>query len=280
LVFIDAHVHIHDCFNLEKFFDSAYQNFLSAAKKMGTGNQFCGILLMAEAPGNRWFDHLENYADGQLLPLDKTIGQWMIRRMPDKRYLMVQWANKAEKKMILMAGWQLCSAEGLEVLALVTRKNFENGIPIASLMQQITEAGALPVIPWGFGKWMGSRGRILKRMLSETIRWPFFLGDNQQRPLLLKEPLGFRMAAKNGFRILPGSDPFPFRREQHRAGAFGFFSKAPFATTRAGENLLSIAIDHNAPIFPYGCRKDAFSFLILQTATQIKKISKGGRLAA
>jgi hypothetical protein len=48
MILIDAHVHIYDCFDLEKFFDSAYANFKSAAEQLGHTNDFTGILLLAE----------------------------------------------------------------------------------------------------------------------------------------------------------------------------------------------------------------------------------------
>ena len=204
LIFVDAHAHIHDCFDLEKFFDSAYGNFAFMAKKIGAMSAFSGILLMAEGAGNRWFDHLENHADGQPLPLNKRTGRWVIRRMPDKSCRALQCDNTEGKKLILMAGQQLRSSEGLEVLALVSRKRFDDGLPIASLIQQITKTDALPVIPWGFGKWLGNRGRVLNKMLSETRQRPFLLGDNQQRPSLFKKPSQFHLALKSGCRILPG----------------------------------------------------------------------------
>ena len=139
---------------------------------------------------------------------------------------------------------------------------------------------ALPVIPWGFGKWLGNRGRVLNKMLSETRQRPFLLGDNQQRPSLFKKPSQFHLALKSGCRILPGSDPFPFRREQHKAGGFGFFSNAPFSAACAADDLLSIAQNRNVQIRPYGHRQDFVSFLIMQTAMWIRKMTQRGRLVA
>ena len=48
MLLIDAHEHFYDCFGLEKFFDSAYRNFEAEAERLGTGNDFTGILLLVE----------------------------------------------------------------------------------------------------------------------------------------------------------------------------------------------------------------------------------------
>lgn len=235
---------------------------------------------MAETSKNQWFNYLEHHADGKPLPFGKQTGPWIIRRPPDTRYLVAQCESAPEKKLTLMAGQQIRTAEGLEILALITRKRFEDGLPASLLTLQIADAGALTVIPWGFGKWLGKRGRILSGMLSEKMEKPFFIGDNQGRPLSFKKPFQFRQATEIGCRILPGSDPFPFSREQYRAGSFGFFSNFHFSAARAADDLLSIVRNRNTEIRPFGCRLNAVSFLVKQTAMQLRKMKHWKRSAA
>lgn len=52
-----------------------------------------------------------------------------------------------------MAGRQIVTAEKLEVLALGTDLDIDDGRPIREVLSLVTENGGLPVIPWGAGKW-------------------------------------------------------------------------------------------------------------------------------
>ena len=47
-VLVDAHVHIHDCFGLETFFDQAYRNFCSVARQHGWSSPL-GVLMLTES---------------------------------------------------------------------------------------------------------------------------------------------------------------------------------------------------------------------------------------
>jgi hypothetical protein len=64
MILVDAHVHIHDCYNVGEFFDSACTNFKFAAERLGHENNFTGILLLTETPNENWFGRLANYAIG------------------------------------------------------------------------------------------------------------------------------------------------------------------------------------------------------------------------
>ena len=51
-----------------------------------------------------------------------------------------------------------------------------------------------------------------------------FFGDNGGRMSALGLPHLLHEAASKGYRLLPGSDPFPFGRDYTRVGAFGFLA--------------------------------------------------------
>ena len=65
MILVDAHVHMYGCFDLEKFLDTAYSNFQTEASRLGHGDKFTPILLLAEAAENDWFDRLREYAAGK-----------------------------------------------------------------------------------------------------------------------------------------------------------------------------------------------------------------------
>ena len=222
MILIDAHVHIHDCFDLKKFFDSAYANFKSAAQKIGhKEDDFTGVLLLAETYKDNWFQRLGGYADGKDLPKGRSMGNWLFSRTNENISLLAESANS--KKLILIAGRQIITEEGLEVIACATIENFEDGIPIENLINEIIKIDALPIIPWGVGKWLGTRGEIIKHNIAHhNSHHTIYMGDNGNRPKFWPQPKLLVQARQKCISVLPGSDPLPFVSESGRAGSFGF----------------------------------------------------------
>jgi hypothetical protein len=138
--------------------------------------------------------------------------------------------------VIIVAGRQIVTAERLEVLAVGCVDEFPDGKPIRDVMCAVADCGALPVVPWGFGKWLGARGRIV-RSLVETPPVTFSLGDNGGRAALLPRPPLLGVAERRGIPVLLGSDPLPLAPEVTRAGSCGFVV-ADWATTARPAELL------------------------------------------
>jgi hypothetical protein len=124
--------------------------------------------------------------------------------------------------LVLIAGRQIVTAERLEVLALGTLETFVDGLPMRTVLDQVDDAGALAVLPWGFGKWMGGRGRIVRDLLNSPRASRLFVGDNGGRLSVAPEPSLFAGARQQGIPILPGTDPFPFAAQVRRPLSYGF----------------------------------------------------------
>ena len=67
--------------------------------------------------------------------------------------------------LYVIAGRQIITRERLEVLALCTAKEFADGEEVETVLDKVRRAGGLPVLPWGAGKWWGTRGRIVTELL-------------------------------------------------------------------------------------------------------------------
>jgi hypothetical protein len=269
MILIDAHVHIHDCFDLEKFFSSAHANFKFEADRLGHRNDFTGILLLAETSKENWFNRLADYADGKNLPNSKKTGTWAFKRTKEACSLCVK--HQKTKKFLLIAGRQVVTAEGLEVLSLCTIDNFVDGTPIIELIELIKKTGGIPVIPWGFGKWFGKRGNILTDYLGTLKDSEVFLGDNSGRPSLMHLPSHFQFAKKKGIHILPGSDPLPYATEYDRVGSFGFFLSGIISEDYPSKDLKQIIMEPNRSIKPYGDLENIFRFFRNQIKLQLQK---------
>jgi hypothetical protein len=139
-------------------------------------------------------------------------------------------------RLIIIAGRQVVTSEGVEVLGLLSDRPIADGRTLAETVDLLKQHDALPVLPWGFGKWTMRRGAVVARFLRAHPR-EIFLGDNGGRlgggriPPLLDE------ARRLGVPILPGSDPLPFPDQQTRAGSFGFVADVVLPEERPAEGL-------------------------------------------
>ena len=79
-------------------------------------------------------------------------------------------------------------------------------------------------------------------------------------------PKLFRNAERRGFRILPGTDLFPYASQQRKAGSFGFVLDSWRVDERpAAEFRAELArLDHSPRAF--GSRVNLFEFAWLQVA--------------
>lgn len=265
LVLADAHVHIYGCFDVPRFFGAAWTNLRRQA-----GERSCtGMLLFTETVRDQWFMQLDALAErGE--PVGAAAGTpWRPERTGEPESLRVLGPQGAE--LVAVAGRQIETAERLEVLALGTTAELRDGRPLAETVDRVRAAGALPVIPWGFGKWWGGRGALLRDYLNTAPIEDLFLGDNGGRPKLGPAPGHFGLAAARGIRILPGSDPLPLASECRRPGSYGFSVEAPVDLERPWASLKAALARPDCVPRPFGERETASRFIRNQVYMQFDK---------
>lgn len=219
VLIIDGHVHIYECHGPASVLESASRNFEVQARKIGRSDAYVGVMLLAERSVDHWFERLCDLADGSSSS-GGAVMPWTFHRMPeDHRVLVVRRENFRD--ILLVAGRQIISSEGLEVLALATTTALPDGLPAREILETVRKE-AIPVLPWGFGKWLGQRGHVVRSLLQSDLAGSFYLGDNGGRPALWGTPRFFRFAHSLGMGNLPGTDPLPLSSEARRIGSFGF----------------------------------------------------------
>ncbi len=269
LIIIDAHVHIHDCFNLTNFLNSAYQNCKAEVCRLGKDGQFMGVLFLTETARDHWFQRLASYNDKMEVSSGSPCA-WRFHRTNESNSLLAQSASGGE--LVLIAGRQIVTKENLEVLALATDSIFKEGIPIENAIEIIRDRGAIPVIPWGFGKWWGKRGKVLSEVLRSHEGTHFFLGDTSYRPEFLPYPTHFKQAKKLGMKILSGSDPLPFASEFWRPCSIGFSVNGLVEKDSPATDLKRILIDPASVFSPYNTNRDNwYRFFSNQVGMQLIK---------
>ncbi len=267
-VLIDAHVHLHDCYSPATFLESAWTNFDQAAQQRGW-NSALGVLMFTESEGADWFGRLAGHASGMPSGAGVTLHPWSVEPDGDPCALV---ARHGDRRLLIVAGRQVVCREGLEVLLLGTRSTVPDGGSLSDAMAEGARLGALRVIPWGAGKWLFGRGRLMSGIIaSERAGSGFFLGDGAGRPFFWPRPDHFKAAERRGIRVLPGTDPLPFPEQVGRAGSFGFRLEGAIDLTNPTEGIKAALRDPASRLTPYGRLERTMPFVRNQIAMQQRK---------
>jgi len=265
-IIADGHVHIHDFFDIERFFEIARQNFFAAAKKFGYENSFISVLFLTESQKMNWFSYFSELAKGNISDYKKVKFEVTLEDCTLKVIF------ECGESLILIAGRQIVGYENLEVLALGIPQHFGEGEPVTNIIEKVTRLGGIPVIPWGVGKWMGKRGKFLKELLNDSEKNKhLFLGDNRNRPFFWPCPTLIKYAEKVSIRNLPGSDPLPFKSEIQHPGSYGFILKGEIDNNKPFEKIKQAILRADGSIELYGQLEGFSQFLRNQTLMQLVK---------
>jgi len=271
MLLIDGHVHIYDCFNLEEMLDSAWRNFSLQAVELDLGIDFTAIVCLAEKTEDNWFSFLAGSASRQGGSCPE-IGSWKVLSTGEEESLSL--VRKDGARILLLAGRQIVSSEGLEVLALMTGALFRDNISVADVLREIASQDGVPVIPWAFGKWSGHRGKVV-RQLGARRETHFYFGDNGGRPAWLTLPRFVRSGRQGTHQpIFPGSDPLPLSGEEHRVGRVGFYIKKSFSSDTYAAELKRMISDGAYPVHVYGAHISLCRFVQNQCALRIQSLRK------
>jgi len=213
MVPVDGHVHFHSLERVSVTLDAAAASF----QRYRDGTPGClGALLLNQASREHVFESLHPGA---------SCGAWAISPVEQEPESLI--AEKAGDWIAIVCGRQIRCEKGLEVAALGTLQEYPEGRDVVSTVTRVRESGALACLPWGFGKWSGARGRVVERLLAHSDPASLTVCDNGGRLQALGRPRLVREAARRGFKILPGTDPFPVGDDYRRAGTFGFLAAEP-----------------------------------------------------
>ena len=259
---VDAHVHIHACYDPDELLDNAHRN-LSRPRVNGPEALF---LLMTECAEDDYFGGLQELSRG--IGAHFRLDRWSIS--PTGEDISVH-ARSGERELLIVAGRQISCREGLEVLVLGTRRTFRDGRPIRDVLTETDELGVPRVIPWGPGKWFFSRGRLLEELVRDFRKPTLFLGDEGGRPGFWGYPAHFAQAARLGVRDLPGTDPLPFPHDVSKVGRMGFRVTLDLDRSRPAASLLRALTEQDARLERFARLESPLRFVRNQIGMQLRK---------
>ena len=268
VLLVDGHVHFHNCFSCEDFVNAAAANFAQARRQMQVPGDSPGCLLLTESAG------VDQYQMFLSQPgIIESLG-WHVVESDEECSLTL---NRGDETLILIAGRQIVTAENLELLAVGCRRApADDGSPIRHALRIVEETGALPILPWGFGKWLGRRGRTVRELLFSDDLPRFHLGDNGGRLRIVPPPGLFEQARHQGIAILPGSDPLAIPSHVRRPGSYGFVLGSWDNTFAPAEEIKRRirSLQQSPPTF--GALSSLFDGLASQLSIRWRKLMKLG----
>lgn len=261
MIVFDGHVHIYESFDLDLFWQSAFAGLRAAGQRTGTKEPLSYFLLLAEFSGQDFFTALKN-GDVAL----NSVKGLKISSGNEQESLQVSHTQYPGILLHLVAGRQLKTAENLELLALFTSNHFDDGLPFATCVEAILAADGLPVCPWGVGKWLGKRGRVLADFCKEEQSRHLLLGDNGGRPTLWPRS---GLLEKTAARLLSGSDPLGLAGEEKRVGSYGGYCAGDVDAIHPAASLKELLANTDTRIPSFGSQLPLYQFLKKQIALRL-----------
>ena len=235
-ILVDSHVHLH---NPARAMDDLRQ--AAAAFAAAGGGEASGVIMLAERAGYDVFRQLQSQ-------LSRT---WELNSL---------WFWHGNQRLLVVAGRQIVTAEGLEILGLATRLPLPDGLPADQVLKKLDAEDAIIVLPWGAGKWLGRRGKIVDRLLEQARPGRLFLGDNGGRPNWWTVPQFSR-----GVPVLAGSDPLPLPKSGNVIGRFGSVIDIQLSEYTPAARIKCALRDPATRISTYGRLAPSLRFIADQT---------------
>ena len=213
----DTHVHVYPCHDAAALLTGAFARLSALAP-----GRPC-VLCLTERSDCHVF------ADWSAWPERAPAG--FAIRAADPAALRLE--SPGGSSLYVIAGRQMATAERIEVHALGCVAQIPDGLPTETCLERVRAAGGTAVLPWGVGKWLGGRGRLVQRLMAHHP--DLLLGDTSLRPRLWPEPCLARAAE----RVIAGSDPLPAPGEERHAGRLATLFATDFDPANPSRSLVS-----------------------------------------
>ena len=256
--YIDTHCHYDSAYSFEEFFTVLATNLY----RTGSGDTKQVGICLVELNGSDWFSEIAHSDSLQGLSVS-TI---------DACTLSVE---SSAGEVAVFRAWQVNSKEKVEVIVIGTAEPVPEKLPLEEYVDRYADK-ALVVFPWGVGKWLGTRGELISKLLSLSLSEspdsfsppPFVLGDNGGRPKLWKSVPQFEQAKRAKIPVLPGSDALPVPTYLSRIGTYGLMGDC---SLRSCEHWIENVKQQGFEVRTQGNLSGLFQFLREQIGLRIQK---------
>ena len=262
-ILLDAHVHFHCEHDAGTLLDAAALNFRRTADSLSCSSYLAVVCFVDYGSGPGLPGLIEIVRSG------RAPGWKVLKNAEETSVRFV----RDQEMLIAIHGRQYVSAEKLEVLAL---GDIQRPLPMMNARDVILachQRGALPVLPWGVGKWLGARGRLVEALSADPELRTLFIGDNGNRPRVWPSQRLNHLQKQLGKPLISGTDPLPLQGEERRVGSFGTKCEAEIDPLSPCATLME-QLNEGVDWSPYGCAAVGTTFLRTQIHMQRWKQAK------
>ena len=266
---VDSHVHLYALDQLELLLEAARINFAGSFALQGMHPPDIGILVLTDLPHKSVFSEIRQLiVQGRIAEGKKTSWQLSLTDEP----VSMKACHSNGSVIYLLAGRQIISLEKIEVLAIGSLAEFAGNPSCEEIIAQIASDGACSILPWGVGKWLGSRGQVMNRILEASLPTQFCLGDNAGRPAFWKKISQFALARKKSIPIVRGTDPLPLPGQIAKVGQFFSYVRTGFDESKPAAALVRLLCDQTTPWHDAGNLSSMIDFLRVQVMLRVNKL--------
>lgn len=264
MIVIDCHVHIYPDYDPAKAIRGGLANLKSSVERaklsglaLPEGETIDYGLILTERSDCSFFAELAESSGKEIAP------GVVVQEAQEQETLVLSLDDQS--RIFIFAGRQIVTKEKLELLTILSDKRIEEYQPLSRTIELALNAHLTPVVNWAPGKWFGKRGELIKSILLDYQGSSLLISDTLLRPRIWREPQIMTWAHKQlGYRILRGSDPFPFIGEEQWIGQYALAFPGKFLQSTPRANLLEAIYASGQPDKVIGCRSPLPAFIIKQ----------------
>lgn len=239
---VDTHVHLYPFYDLDLFLEYAVAHLTGADAR---------AICLTDRAGQSEFSALR---EGR-----RAARHWTVEALGEPGALRAR--DRQGRELIILAGRQIVTRERIEVLALCCEKPMPDGGALDDTLARVRDSGAVPVLPWGLGKWWGSRGRLVERAILSAAPGSLAVGDTCLRPSFFGESSLHRLARSRGLAMLFGSDPLPRAGEERFVGRLATLFEGEWDPLKPVDSFRRL-VARRAPATEIGSRCSFAEFIL------------------
>jgi len=261
---LDGHVHLYPEYNFGQAVQIGTANLRKCLKRVGinNSNHVVSGWLLTERWDCNFFKSISE------MPQKYSQGDCNFIPSAEKEALMLEKNGQVEH--FVFAGRQLVSKDGLEVLSLASTLFVEDRtLSTKELIRAVNEAGGIPVLNWAPGKWFFKRGKIVQEIFETFDPSDLVIGDNPLRHVLWPKPALMKVAMKQGYKLIAGSDPLPFVGEEKYIGTYCFTFNGVFDSTKPVTSVREL-LKQRVSVNILGRRNGLLAFASRETRIMMK----------
>ncbi|MDZ7721342.1 MAG: hypothetical protein U5R06_00595 [candidate division KSB1 bacterium] len=250
-IIIDSHVHLYPVFSIENALQSSIQNFMSLEKNIPDSEKgaLCRIWLLTERSDMHVFQ--------TLLDLDSST----FSAGPGRNNECVYIYDNDTCVLTVFPGRQLITADRLEICALGCKIDLPDAhLSTRETILTVQNEGGIAAVNWAPGKWFGKRGKIVAALFDHFSPSELLISDTTMRPAVWPTPRLIKKARKQGFQMLCGSDPLPFKGEEKWLGTYCTVTRGTWNDENPKQSLRKLLLHPDFPLKTYGTRSGLWSF--------------------